>query len=359
MTNAVDQSQKAGDNSHQYAIGSVEINNGMSIEEVEKLFDEKADAIMRQNITVANDIVDRRLKEFNKKSIDRLAEEDALNAFVDPSSLEFLVNAQRKAAVSNRNFDQDILAELLVYRFRRKNDHKIDTAIYKAIENVNLVDDDSLLGLTVLYAIHDFQPISGDLGESLKIMDDLFAKLLYDKLPYDNDWLEQLEILGMVKTSKISRLKKLENYWYEKFDGALRLGIKKDSSIHNEAKKILQNAKINENSLIENKTYPEFVKLQVINRHEIENANMLEPGGKVRKINDSEIDVFRQVYDLCSDKISLKEFVQKITSYESINKVRNWWNKLATDQSIEVTPIGRVLANTNAQRIDKGLPGLK
>ena len=354
-----DQLQKAGDNSEQVMVEHINVyNNGITREEAERLLDEKASAVMKQNISVANEIVSERLREFNNKTMSRLLEEKVLSVLADPSSVEVLVKAQREAALGNRMMDQDMLAELLAYRFKNKDDRKLGAAVYKAIENINLVDDDALLGVTILYAVTDFYPETGDLNGALTIMNELFGKLLYDSLPEGNDWVEQLLILGMVRTSKFERLKKMEDYWYDVFDGVLRVGIEKKSIKYTEAIKILKLHNMNEALLIDDRTDPDFVRLPVANKAAIGNIKMLEPGGKIREINSSEMNALREIYDLYGDKITLKEFVQEIEKYKNLATVRKWWNDIAAKQLIEVSSIGKVLANTNAQRIDKNLPGL-
>ena len=56
-------------------------------------------------------------------------------------------------------------------------------------------------------------------------------------------------------------------------------------------------------------------------------------------------------------KMSKEDFINEIEKRSSLRKLRGWWNALNT-QSIQITSVGKVLAHSNAQRIDRSLPPL-
>ena len=50
---------------------------------------------------------------------------------------------------------------------------------------------------------------------------------------------------------------------------------------------------------------------------------------------------------------NIKEFFRLWNSFESLNRVKNWWNNISI--GISLTPIGKSLAHANAQRYFYGI----
>ena len=59
-----------------------------------------------------------------------------------------------------------------------------------------------------------------------------------------------------------------------------------------------------------------------------------------------------------NDKVIKSSFFEKINTYENIRKIIEWWDANVLKFSIDITSIGKVLAHTNAKRIDDTLPDL-
>ena len=61
-----------------------------------------------------------------------------------------------------------------------------------------------------MHAVENFIPLTGDINQGLDVLNSLFGKILYSKLPVGQEWLDHLDILNAVanSTSKCnSRLK--------------------------------------------------------------------------------------------------------------------------------------------------------
>ena len=54
-------------------------------------------------------------------------------------------------------------------------------------------------------------------------------------------------------------------------------------------------------------------------------------------------------------KLAEDRFVQKWDSFETLHKLKLWWEKTPY---FVITPVGRILAHTNAKRCDPKIPDL-
>lgn len=348
--------QKAGKESQ--LIQAETIILGINEKRVREVVDEKLDIALKNFTSEALETAKKRSEEFNLSLIERMVEEKALSAFTDPSFQILLVEAQKTAASSERKPDYDLLSELMLYRFQKGADRTVRAGITRAVEIVDQISNEALLAVTVFHSLTYFIPTTGNMDKGLEILDDLFNKVIYDDLPTEKDWLDHLDILDAVRVSSFGSTKLLEDYWYELFDGYLKKGIQEESENHQKAKEILSNATLGENCLVKS-TYDEgYIKIEVLNKGNIASLSIINNLGQSRLLNDKERSALEDVYDLYDEqKMSKEDFIKKLEEYSSLKKLRIWFNQLK-DQSIKLTSVGRVIAHSNAQRIDNKLPPL-
>jgi len=347
--------QKARDNSNLTQIEQVIV--GIDEKRVREVVDEKLDVALKEFTSEAFDVAKGRSEEFNSSLIKRMVDEKALTAFTDPSFQILLIEAQKTAASSERKHDYNLLSELMVHRFKKGSDRVVRAGITRAVEIVDQISNEALLAITVYHSLSYFTPVAGNLNKGLEILDNLFGKIIYDTLPTNDEWLDHLDILDAVRISSFGSTKLLEDYWYELFDGYIKKGIKRESEEYNKAKIILTGAQLNEKCLIKNSFDENYLKLEVLNKAGILNLSMINLGQR-RPINEIERTALEKVYDLYDEvKIPKEDFIKEIEKYQNLKKLREWWNKLK-DKSIKITSVGRVIAHSNAQRIDSTLPSL-
>lgn len=350
------QTQKAGDNSHLIQAQTVIV--GIDEKRVREIVNEGLIVALRDFTSEAQKEAKQRSEKFNKSLIQRMVQENALSAFSDPSFQILLIEAQKRAASTEREPDYNLLSELMLHRFKKGSNRITRAGISRAVEIVDQISNEALLGITVFHSVSYFIPVTGDMAKGLKVLDDLFGKIIYDTLPVNNEWLDHLDILDAVRISSFGSTKLLEDYWYEQFDGYLKNGIEKDSEKHNEAKEILKDFKLNETCLVESPFDVKYIKLLVLNKNSISNLSRINPLQQTETIADDEKIALEKIYDLYDDtKMSKEDFIKEIEKYPNLKKLREWWNKLS-NCSIQITSVGRVLAHSNAQRIDKSLPML-
>ncbi|MDR0397868.1 MAG: hypothetical protein LBH36_01635 [Candidatus Nomurabacteria bacterium] len=356
--------QKAGDKSLQVQAETIVV--GIDEKRVREIVDEKLQIALQDFSKEANETATNRNGKFNKKLIDRMVKENALSAFADPSFQLLLVEAQKRAASTEREPDYDLLSELMLHRFKKGANRNVRAGISRAVEIVDQISDEALLALTVYHALTYFTPVSGDMEQGLKVLDDLFGKLFYAELPTNTEWLDHLDILDAIRVSSIGSMRSLEDYWYEQFDGYLKKGIEINSENYKNATTILDEQPYLVGCLIKNHFDDNYKKIATLNKRAIKNlfVSMQIPtkNGYTmrhdRKITDEEVTVLEKVYDLYDgQKMTKKDFVQEIEKYPNLKKLRGWWNTL-NKQAIQITSVGKVLAHSNAQRVDKTLPPL-
>lgn len=356
--------QKSGDNSKQFQANMMVINQGIEEKRAREIFMEMFKESSKSFSLEAIEKAEDRVRKFEEDLIPRMQKiEGALEAFADPSFQVMLTSANKTAAITTNENDYSLLSELLIHRIKKGNDRKVITGVSKAIEIVNEIPEESLLGLTVLYAWQMIQPQSGCINEGLDVLDNLFSKLMYDNLPKGNDWIEQLDVLNAIRIADASKLKKLEEYYSELMDGYCCFGIKKDSENYIKAQRLLKVIGISD-ILVKNELDNKFVRLAIVNKTQINNIYKVVTNtvtGITTKIllKENEKNVIEQIYNMYekNDLEMIKEkFIEEIDKRKNLKRLRNWINNIQI--SYYMTPIGKVLAHANAQRCDESFPPL-
>ena len=87
-----------------------------------------------------------------------------------------------------REFDFELLSELMFDRFQRGQNKLIRTGINRAVEIIDEISDEALLGLTAYFVYSNIVVNSSSVETSLNILNNLFKKIVYDKYCYSNGW---------------------------------------------------------------------------------------------------------------------------------------------------------------------------
>lgn len=360
------QIQKAGDNSQQVQIGQVVIQ-GISEERAREICRETFEVAKRDFTQEAYAIANKRVERFEDRFLPKIYEMKAVEMFADPSFQFVLAAAQRTAAATEREADYDMLSELLLHRIENGQDRKKSVGIKKAIEIVDQVSDDALLGLTVAYACMKFEAIAGTASAGLQILDNLFGKLIYDTLPKGNSWVEHLELLDAIKMLPLQKFNPLEDRYIIGMPGCVCAGIKVDSDKYKEAIQILKAASLPENILVENELLDGYVRIPISKFQTIEEMKIplnIKVGEKNMvlnmPINEEQKKALAKIWNLYEkDKIEIvkKAFRETIKKYDNLKVVVEWWNGFSF--AFSVTAVGEVLAHSNAKRCDNGIPAFE
>jgi hypothetical protein len=175
------QIQKAGDGSQQNQAKEMTVNNynGISAAELTDILIKQGRFVREQCTEIANHIVDERLKEFDKKLMDRFSKDESLmNSYEKPEFQLLSREAQLSAIVSERVSDYDLLTQLLVCHVKKGKDLKNRSAIHQAIKIVGEIDNDALCGLTAFHAFEKFTPENGVCEVGINVLNRFFQKIL-------------------------------------------------------------------------------------------------------------------------------------------------------------------------------------
>lgn len=348
--------QTAGDHSNQFQIDSATIINGVDEKRVREVFSEMLPLALKNYAHESEALAKERVAIFEEKLLENIVKTSTIEALKDPAIQLQLVEAQKAAISTDREQDYDMLAELMIQRFKSANNRNRITGISKAIEAVDKLSDEALQGLTLLFAIPSYKPSRGDISARLQILEQLYSNLKYSELPAGEEWIDILEIHDAVKVSNFGSMKKFEQFWYEQLDGLIKNGIPKNSGNYEIARRKLLSVNLNENCLINNDDNT-YVKIDVRNKSDIKELSIIDGlSHQSSPLTGEQVAVFEEIYDLYDGTgMDVDIFSDMIDNYSTLKEIKTWWNNLSA-YSIRETIIGKVLAETNALRIMPDLP---
>lgn len=360
--------QQAGDNSQQMQANNITIinNNGLTEEQVnervKKVVNELIPAAIKEYTEEARETANERIAKLENCILPRISQVDGMiESFSDPAFQRLLVKAEQEAAVSEREADYSLLTELLVCHVKKGNDRKNRVGIEKAVEIVDKIDNDALCGLTLIHVVEHFVPMIGEVSFASMMWDDAVKRLEYEELPSDDEWIEQLEMLGAIRTVRESKFKKFIEYYSQNNDGYLCVGIKKDSENYRKAREILKEAKLDDRRfLIPNELIEGYARLNIRDIASVSSL-MITTIDAVHKITAEEERAIKTVWSLYETDEELKKkveesFLMMWDSHKSLKKLRVWWDNIPI--YFQLTKVGEILAHTNAKRCVPYIPDM-
>lgn len=363
------QIQEAGNNSQQLQADQMIVHIGIDEKRAREIYQEMNLQLRKDYSQEALNIANSRVSEFENKLMPKMeAVEGALEAFADPSFQLLLVEAQKTASSTERPADYDLLSELLIHRFKKGDNRVTRAGISRAVEIVDKISNDALLGLTVFHSVTHFFPLSGNIQQGLNVLNDLFGKIIYGNLPIGSEWLDHLDILDAIRISSFGKLKKIEQYYSEMLHGYIDEGIEKKSDNHNSAIELLKSNGLPQNILIDHALNADFVRIDIPNKDQINSLTLQQSivynGQRALlkiPLSDTQKDSIKSIYELYKKdnnvrQNNIKRFIEEWDKQHNLKILKEWWDNI--DVSVQLTSVGKVLAHSNAQRCDKSLPPL-
>jgi len=361
------QNQKGGDGSTNLQAGQMVVQVGIDEKRAREVFQEMNLQLRNEYTQEALNIANARVSEFENSLMPKMEQVDgALDAFSDPSFQLLLVEAQKTAASTERPVDYDLLSELLVHRFQKGENRNARAGISLAVEIVDKISNEALLGLTVIHAISNFLPLSGDIHQGLDTLNGLYGKIILGELPKGNDWLDHLDILNTVRLNTLGSMKKIQQYYPEALSGYVDVGIEKDSENHVKAIEILNNNSLPRGFLVDHSLNSDFQRICIPFRNSLNQMSLNQQvihEGRLSvvsvKLTDEQVKAVNSIYDLYSQDGNLKNknldlFMEEWDKRPSLKALKEWWDDIPFN--LTITAVGKVLAHSNAQRCDKNLP---
>ena len=362
------QIQKAKNGSQQVQIQNCTIKSGIEEKRAREIFREMFE-ITRKDLTCeAYAVATQRVTQFEKDLISKMQKIDgAMSAFADPSFQFLLTNANKTAASTECPDDYSLLSELLIYRIQNGSNRSKNSGINRAVEIVNEITDEALLGLTVAFAIGSLRPTLSRIHEGLNLLEDIFSKLCYDVLPLNIDWLDHLDILDAIRISSFGKLKDFDDYYSNLMHGYCSIGIKRDSDNYVKAVDMLKKSSMQMNMLITHELNDGYVRLPVVREQDIDHFALFTSSNNnttrlsAIPLTDEQKRTLHEIYSMYDNDIELKKivhtrFYDELMQRPYLKKIREWWSKIPV--SFSITSVGRVLAHANAKRCDRSIPDL-
>ena len=366
------QVQKAGAGAVQVQAGMIIV--GIDEKRAREICDEKISCAIKDLTCEARSVAEKRISDLVIKTLAKIQERKVdMSSFADPKFQRELIKAQSSAAASDRKSDIEMLSELLVARMDGKLQRKTRTGISRAIEIVSDVDDDELTALTVVFAFGNFSPVpilGVSLAKGLSALEGFYAKLGVQVLPKGEGWMENLSMLDAILPTPFGEFKKVVEYYAEKMDGYVCVGIEKGSPDFIKAQQVLANVGLPVDILVCNELLQGYVRLPFVKQVGCADLPLFQTvydgvcGKSVEvqiKPTDAQIAAMKEVLALYKKDSQLKKQVIKAfetewQKYPSLAVVQKWIDGLK--KSFDITKVGRALAYTNARRCAPDLPVL-
>lgn len=360
-------SQNAKDNAIQIQADTV--NLGLTEKEVREMMIYEGKRILDESKLIASDVALERINAYIDILIPRLIKAEIIQAFSDPAVQVLLNKTEKTALCTNRKSDYEMLSELLINRVKKDNDYVVKAATNKAVEIIEDISEEALLGITLLFAVRNLVPEAGISNVGIQVLDSLYGKLIgTDKLPTEQYWIENLELVQAIRIIPFSADLKFKEILYKSLEGYFMDGIDNNSEKYKEIIKKISEANLPTNILVENPYLEGYSLLAVSNEDRISEIKIsrLISNQKVieYKLTDQQINLLKEIYNSYeknANNINLikNKFNEQLKEYSNLEKVSLWWdNNVVNKFNVQLTPVGNILAQVNAKRLDDRVPSV-
>ncbi|AZS39969.1 hypothetical protein CVS54_01287 [Microbacterium oxydans] len=345
------QTQRGGDGSLQIQVAGDYVV-GVDEKRAREIADESAGRI-HEFTKEAFATVSARVEELNDRMIKTLESQGQLNSFADPAFQRAVTKAQLSAATTERESDYDMLAALLSDRAASPNDRAARAGIERAIEVVDLLDDDALRGLTVLDAMARWSPSSGRISVGLDFFDGFLAQFLDGPLPLGPDWAEHLDVLDAVRVQTISNLIPFHEFFRSRLGGYAASGV-----IAEDVPEFVGGAAVDvpwAQFLTDHELRPGYKRIAVTTVEKLREVMTLN-GFSEPVIEEVALNATGLFGVGGADAETNNAFDNAVRDRPSLRAIAEWWDQVPW--AVQPTRVGRILAQANAVRLDvqKAIP---
>jgi hypothetical protein len=205
-----------------------------------------------------------------------------------------------------------------------------------------------------MHAAASYLPTSDVMDPGLNLLDSLFAQFSVSELPSESHWIEHLDVLGALRMVPFGGVRSYEEALGGSLDGWLAPGLEMGSEAMTQAATEFASLGVAV-PLVEHELKPGFARVGYCSTQQM----ALRVKGWDADLSAQVTALARSKWGLGSADASLfPSFAAKIDERPHLQEVRAWWNSITTP--ITITPVGRLLARANADRLDtaKLLPPL-
>lgn len=355
------QSQTAGANSQQVIAQTVNNYFGVSEERVRQIFDEKIPIAIKAYSAEAKVTASSRIARLEEIVFSKFeAKKDNLNAFADPAFQLSLIDAQKSAAVTDQNEKYNLLSDLLLERAESNDPEGSKTlAIDKAIEIVGKIPLEALQGLVLVYTVTFIRPLTEDFETRIKVYEDIFKNIIASiGIPSNARWIEDLDLLQLIRTNASSDFKKMKDYLPSIFKH-LVTGLPENDPQLEEIKSELIKNDIPLDLLKPHPLKPGYIIFDLPGKVEDLLIYPINNPDDSHHLSENQIKILNEKIGLvnvdASEDENLKDaLIEKWKESPSLKSVAEWWDTLTYHFSL--TPAGRAIGNAILHSIYPELP---
>lgn len=345
------QSQSAGPNAQQVQVaGDLVVVAGVTEQRAHEIAKQTAQNVIAEYAAEGRELADGRIGRFDVALVQRLSEQGVLGALADPAFQVLLRKAQIGAACTDRDSDYEMLASLLSDRVARGEDRRLRAGISRAVEVVDQLDGPALTGLTVVSAAVQYRPLVSEPDAGIDTMERLMGQLMIEQeLPEGQDWIDHLDVLDAVRIGQSTKWLPFDQFWPNKTGGYVCSGVESDSELLRPAIEELAAAGVSLQP-VPHQYRPGFVRLPFSDIVDLEKA-LTESDAVSEDQAQTVLRVARDTFRLDTQHSgALAAYMGAVRQREQLRRLADWWEQLPVH--FVITPVGRVLARANAQRLD-------
>lgn len=352
-------SQTAGDNAQQLQVGgnATFINVGVSEERVRQIVDEKISYAIEQVSLEAKEIAIDRISRFNEKFIERMVKlEDKFDSLKEPAVQRDLLEAQKSAACCDNDRDLDILSDLLLKRIKNKDNKSGVSIATNAIKVIGELSSEALGALVAKAIVFSGVKNPCTIEEHIRSINlSLLAHV--PTLPSGDEWLEQLEILKLVRLlpNGIVHMKKTHELFKSLHPGYFCNGFKENSDQYNEAIEDLKKSNLPMSIIVPHELHQGYFRLCIFSDNIIDFLTINKEGFS-RELTLEEKTTIRKLYNMQtmdaqnSEEID-KNFVSLFKTFPKLKQFLEWWDNIPIPFTLTAT--ANLILNTYLEVADK------
>lgn len=376
MTRA--QHQKSGAGSQQIQVAG-DLVLGVTEQRATEIAREQSRIAIQEFTAEAAAEASARMERLDEKVVNDLSARGLLTAFSDPGFQILLRKTQLHAAATSEDSDHELLSKLLSER-AGKSSKPMHMVITRAVEVVEHIDPEALIGIMFLWLAVSVGPADGDPKAGLTVMDGLVSKLLAGgELPVGSGWLQRLDLMDCIhyRPSGFQRMNKWQDIVIRERPGYVCEGIEAGDvdAMRVKLNRVVQNLGA---IVVEHPFLPGRSRVNALNSSQM--FKLFEgPLEMIRQVKEQLPREALQRFPVLQmiDTLGAKDELQALlieakldtvsaeatgnmlkyveSDLPNLQKLRSWWDDL--DGVFEITPVGIAIAFSNAKRFDE-LQGL-
>lgn len=244
----------------------------------------------------------------------------------------------------------------MIERLKRDGDKNTCLNLKFAARVVPDLDDNSLLGLTIYYALYHLCAEGNNLSNVMLALENLYERLLFKELPKTFEWVDALNTLGCVRILRYSKPINYFDIFRLTYDGLSSVGIENNSPAYDKAVKLMADNGIPATFLVPNEFCEGYSRINLSSQRQ------LDVDSSTKSLSAEQKDTIRSIFNLYNhDKQFENEIKSRIddelSKRKNIKIISDWI--MTWPYSFELSGVGIAIANIKANLLSPDVPSYK